>query len=222
LKSFIRNANFNGMGKEETPPQHCFQAHPWHGISPGTRSPAIVNAFIEIVPTDVVKYELDKESGHLRVDRPQRYSSLCPLPYGFVPRTLCGKQVGELCRCHIADGPSMGDQDPVDICVLTEKTLAHGNVLVTARPIGGLLMIDGDEADDKIVAVLEEDVAYGHLKDISECPPGIIERLRHYFLSYKQLPTESPRRIEIVEVYDRQRALEVIDASFRDYRERYG
>ncbi|MBA3321706.1 MAG: inorganic diphosphatase, partial [Pyrinomonadaceae bacterium] len=67
-----------------------FQAHPWHGVAPGENAPAVVNAYIELVPTDTVKYELDKVSGHLRLDRPQRYSSLCPMPYGFIPQTYCG------------------------------------------------------------------------------------------------------------------------------------
>src|SRR5467141_3573487 len=70
-----------------------FQAHPWHGVSPGEDAPEVVNAYIEIVPTDVVKYELDKPSGHLRVDRPQRYSSQAPSLYGFVPQTYCGELV---------------------------------------------------------------------------------------------------------------------------------
>ena len=74
-----------------------FQAHPWHGVSPGAKSPEAVNAYIEIVPTDAVKYELDKASGHLRVDRPQRFSSMCPTLYGFIPQTYCGDQVAQLC-----------------------------------------------------------------------------------------------------------------------------
>ncbi len=74
-----------------------FQAHPWHGVSPGQNAPAEVSAYIEIVPTDPVKYELDKVSGHLRVDRPQRFSSMCPTLYGFIPRTFCGDEVAALC-----------------------------------------------------------------------------------------------------------------------------
>jgi inorganic pyrophosphatase len=74
-----------------------FQAHPWHGIAPGKKAPETVNAFIEIVPTDAVKYELDKQSGHLHVDRPQRFSSKCPSLYGFIPQTFCGDHVADLC-----------------------------------------------------------------------------------------------------------------------------
>jgi inorganic pyrophosphatase len=202
-------------------PHSLLQAHPWHGISPGKNAPESVNAFIEIVPTDVVKYELDKASGHLKIDRPQRFSSMCPVPYGFIPQTFCGDEVGLLSATRAGRDRIKGDGDPMDICVLTEKSLAHGNFLMTARPIGGLLMIDGNEADDKIIAVLESDLAYGQFQDISDCPQSLVDRLRHYFLSYKQLPQEAPRRVEIVEVYDRAAAMEVIGASLKDYRSRY-
>ena len=74
-----------------------FQAHPWHGVSPGEDAPGLLNAYIEIVPTDAVKYELDKQTGHLRVDRPAAFSSLCPTLYGFIPQTYCGDRVGRLC-----------------------------------------------------------------------------------------------------------------------------
>ena len=199
-----------------------FKPHPWHGVPPGASAPDTVNAFIEIVPTDVVKYELDKISGHLRVDRPQRFSSLCPTPYGFVPQTYCGDLVGELCSMRTGVKGIKGDGDPIDICVLTEKTMAHGDFFVTARPIGGLRMIDGVEADDKIIAVLEADVVYGKIQDISQAPIGLIDRLRHYFLSYKQLPGEAPRRVEIAEVYNREEAAEAIRRSMADYRAKFG
>jgi inorganic pyrophosphatase len=199
-----------------------FQAHPWHGVSPGKDAPGTVNAYIEIVPTDVVKYELDKTSGHLRVDRPHRLSSLCPTPYGFVPQTFCDVQVAELCAERTGLTGVEGDGDPLDICVLTEKTFAQGNFFLLAIPIGGLRMIDGRQADDKIIAVLEFDVAYGQIEDISACPRGLIDRLRHYFLSYKQFPGDAPRRVEIADVYNRNEALNVIERSMRDYAERFG
>ena len=201
-----------------------FQAHPWHGIPPGDDAPGVVNAYIEIVPTDAVKYELDKASGHLRVDRPQRFSSFPPTLYGFVPQTFCGDRVAELCRRTAVGGSSVirGDGDPMDICVLTERPAAHANFLVRAKPVGGLRMIDGDEADDKIIAVMENDVAYGYIEDISRAPRGLVERLQHYFLTYKQLPQESPRRVEIADVYDREAALETIRRSIEDYRALYG
>jgi len=200
-----------------------FQAHPWHGISPGEDAPGVVNAYIEIVPTDAVKYELDKRSGHLKVDRPQRFSSFPPTLYGFIPQTFCGDRVAELSRRRPGAGDRIrGDGDPMDICVLTERPASHASFLVRAVPIGGLRMIDGNEADDKIIAVLEKDVSYGHIEDLAHAPQGLVERLQHYFLTYKQLPQESPRRVDIAEVYDRAAALETIRRSFEDYRARYG
>jgi inorganic pyrophosphatase len=200
-----------------------FQAHPWHGIPPGREAPRVVNAYVEIVPTDAVKYELDKASGHLRVDRPQRFSSFPPTLYGFIPQTFCGDLVGELCRETTGRGAAVrGDGDPMDVCVLTERPAAHANFLVRAVPVGGLRMIDGDEADDKIIAVLENDVAYGHIEDLAQAPTGLVDRLQHYFLTYKQLPQESPRRVEIADVYGRDAALETIQRSIEDYRALFG
>lgn len=199
-----------------------FQAHPWHGITPGAEAPEIVNAYIEIVPTDAVKYELDKQSGHLHVDRPQRFLSMCPSLYGLIPRTFCGEHVADLCAERTGMTGIQGDGDPLDICVLTEKTFAQGNFFLQAKPIGGLRMIDGEQADDKIIAVLEADLAYGHIKDISECPLALVDRLKHYFLSYKQLPGDAPRRVEIAGVYDRVEALDVITRSFSDYQNQFG
>jgi inorganic pyrophosphatase len=83
-------------------------------------------------------------------------------------------------------------------------------------------MIDGQQADDKIISVLQADLAYGHIKDIADCPAALVDRLKHYFLSYKQLPGDAPRRVDIVDVYNRVEALEVIERSFSDYRETFG
>lgn len=199
-----------------------FQAHPWHGVTPGENAPGEVGAYIEIVPTDPVKYELDKGSGHLRVDRPQRFSSMCPTLYGFIPQTFCGEEVAALCAQRTGQTDIQGDGDPMDICVLTEKAFAHGSFFLRAKPIGGLRMIDGQQADDKIVAVLVSDVAYGHIDDIGGCPAGLVDRLKHYFLSYKQLPGAATRRVEISDVYDRREALDVIERSMRDYRKKFG
>ena len=204
------------------PPKHFFQAHPWHGVTPGVRAPGLVNAYIEIVPTDAVKYELDKTSGHLKVDRPQRFSSMCPSLYGFIPQTFCGEEVGALCAERTGLEKVDGDGDPMDICVLSEKTFAHGSFFLSARPIGGLRMIDGQQADDKIIAVLESDLAYGRIENVADVPQGLVDRLKHYFLSYKQLPEEAPRKVEIAHVYDRTEAMEVISRSLRDYQAKFG
>jgi inorganic pyrophosphatase len=201
--------------------KHLFQAHPWHGVSPGPNAPDLLSAYIEIVPTDAVKYELDKASGHLRVDRPQRFSSMCPTLYGLIPQTYCGDEVAELCALRTGRKGIQGDGDPMDICVLTEKTFAQGNFFLQARPIGGLRMIDGAQADDKIIAVLESDLAFGGVSDVGEVPRGFIDRLKHYFLSYKQLPGDEPKRVEITDVYDRTEAADVIRRSLRDYKTKF-
>ncbi|HWE22662.1 MAG TPA: inorganic pyrophosphatase [Myxococcales bacterium] len=198
-----------------------FQAHPWHGVAPGDPG-AFVNVYVEIVPSDVVKYELDKPSGHLRIDRPQRYSSLAPSLYGFIPQTYCGDRVAARSAERIGQSGIRGDRDPMDICVLTEKGNAHGGFFLRARPVGGLRMIDGDEADDKVLAVLENDLVFGTMEDIAQVPAGLVDRLRHYFLSYKQIPGPGSRKVQIAEVYGRAEAVEVIRRSVDDYREKFG
>lgn len=199
-----------------------FKAHPWHGVAIGEQAPRVLNAYIEIVPTDTVKYEIDKVSGHLKVDRPQKYSSLCPTLYGFVPQTYCGKKIGEYCAAQTGRTGIIGDGDPLDICVLTEKTIQHGDILIRAVPIGGLRMIDKNQADDKVVAVLADDPVYGGLSSVHDCPAALLERLRHYFLTYKDLPGAAERKAEISHVYGVEEAHEVIRRSQEDYRESFG
>jgi inorganic pyrophosphatase len=197
---------------------HTSQAHPWHGISAGEDAPEYVTAYIEIVPNDGVKYEIDKESGLLKIDRPQRFSSQCPTFYGFIPQSYCGRKIAQRCAERTGLAGVLGDGDPIDICVLSEKQIPHGQFLVRAKPIGGLRMVDKNEADDKIIAVLDSDLAYGHINDVSQLPREVVDRLRHYFLTYKQLPSEAPRAVHIHEVYDRIEAQEVIRRSLADYR----
>lgn len=197
------------------------QSHPWHGVPIGKDAPNVVTAYIEIVPTDTVKYELDKMTGLLRVDRPQKYSNFCPSLYGLVPQTLCADQVAALSSERTGHPGIVGDADPLDICVLTERSISHGNILVRALPIGGMRMLDRDEADDKIVAVLEGDATYGHIREIADVPPVVIDRLRHYFLTYKQAPDALTPACEITHVYGREEALDVIERSRRDYMARY-
>jgi inorganic pyrophosphatase len=204
------------------PVQTTSQAHPWHGITPGEEAPEIVTAYIEIVPTDAVKYELDKESGILKLDRPQRFSSQCPTLYGFIPQTYCDELVAKRCAERTGLKDIRGDGDPIDICVLTEKVISNGNLLVRAVPVGGFRMVDGNEADDKIIAVLESDLVYGELQHIAQLPRALLDRLKHYFLTYKQIPGEGKRSVEIAEVYDRPEALEVIKRSVKDYERIYG
>jgi len=197
-----------------------FKAHPWHGISAGENSPEVVNVFVEIVPTDTIKYEVDKESGYLKVDRPQKFSNIIPAMYGFVPRTYCEEEVKNLAVETGATDVTEGDHDPLDICVLSSHNFTSGNILLQAIPIGGFQMIDKGEADDKIIAVLVEDQVYGHIRDISELPKAEVNRLLHYFLSYKNLPTE-PAKVKIDLVYGADQARKVILASQKDYSDNF-
>ncbi|WP_233576594.1 inorganic pyrophosphatase [Citreicoccus inhibens] len=207
---------------KKTAQQSSYQLHPWHGVTPGSEAPEVVTAYIEIVPTDAVKYELDKESGILKLDRPQRFSSQCPSLYGFIPQTYCDELVAKRCAERTGMRDVHGDRDPIDICVLTEKVVSTGNLLVRAVPVGGFRMVDGNEADDKIIAVLESDLVYGELQHIAQLPRPLLDRLKHYFLTYKQLPGEGKRSVDIAEVYDRPEALEVIKRSMKDYERVFG
>ena len=166
-----------------------YKSHPWHGLEVGDDAPEVVTAFIEMVPTDTVKYELDKVSGYIKIDRPQKYSNVVPALY---------------------------------ICVLTERTISHGDIIARVRPIGGFRMLDGNEADDKIIAVLKHDATYNVYNDISELPHIVVDRLKHYFLTYKDMPgEEGQRKVEITHVYGREEAYEVIRRSLEDYKNHF-
>lgn len=190
---------------------HHFRPHPWHGLEVGPEPPSLLNAYIEITPFDLMKYEVDKVSGYLRVDRPQRSSAQHPTLYGFVPRTYCGRQVSAL-----APGADRGDGDPLDICVLSERAIARNEIIVRARVIGGLQMVDRGEADDKIISVLDNDYVWGNARDLRDLPAVLVERLQHYFLTYKLVPGEESL-VDIARVYGRAHAVKVVQASMDDY-----
>jgi inorganic pyrophosphatase len=195
---------------------YAFRPHPWHGLSSGEDAPQLVNVFIEITPFDLVKYEVDKGSGYLRVDRPQRTSSQPPALYGFIPRTLCAERVRTLCP-----GSLRGDGDPLDICVVSERPITKSEVIVRARPIGGLQMIDGGEADDKIIAVLHNDYVWGKVRELDDLPSVLLERLRHYFETYKKIPGEKPPEHPL-RSYGQAHAAKVIAAAINDYQDTFG
>jgi len=194
-----------------------YKAHPWHGISIGNDAPEIVTSFIEMVPTDTVKYEVDKVSGYLSIDRPQKYSNLVPALYGFLPQTYSDKRVAELTNQQLNRTDIMGDGDPIDICVLTEKDITHGDLIVRARPIGGFRVLDFDKADDKLIAVLENDLIYDSYRDITDLPQSVIDRLRHYFTTYKDLPEDKTSRCMVTGIYGVKEAHDVIQRSIEDY-----
>ena len=193
-----------------------WRPHPWHGLEAGPDAPRVVNAYIEITPFDVIKYEVDKVTGYLRLDRPQRTSSQPPALYGFVPQTHCGRRVARL-----APGAERGDGDPLDICVVSERPINRAEILLRARVIGGLKLIDDGEADDKIIAVLEGDYVWGGVQELADLPPVLVERLEHYFNTYKLVPGE-PARIVVTGKYGFAGAEAVIRAALEDYREQFG
>jgi inorganic pyrophosphatase len=125
------------------PEFHEWRPHPWHGLEAGRELPICVNSYIEITPFDLIKYEVDKASGYLRVDRPQRTSSQPPALYGFVPKTFCG---------------------------ISERPIQRSEIIVPARVVGGLQLLDRGEADDKLIAVLEADFVWGAITGLAELP----------------------------------------------------
>jgi inorganic pyrophosphatase len=189
-----------------------YRPHPWHGLSAGVSPPSRVNAYIELTPFDVIKYEVDKESGYLRVDRPQRTSSQPPALYGFIPRTHCGERVSKLC-----EGAVRGDNDPLDICVLSERPITRAEVIVPSRVVGGIQLLDGGEADDKIIGVLEGDLMWSDVTDLTQLPKILIERLVHYFGTYKLVQGASAD-ISVQHIYGHEFAEQVVTAAMADYR----
>lgn len=197
-------------------PFYRWRPHPWHGLETGPNPPQVVHAYIELTPYDRVKYEIDKKTGYLVVDRPNLTSSSAPTLYGFIPRTFCGKRVGNL-----MPPAAKGDGDPLDICVLSERIISNSEILLKARVVGGLPMLDNGEADDKIIAILERDSMWGNVQDISELPEVLVERLRHYFATYKSLNLED-MNVKVDKMYGREHAFEVVQAAMADYVEEFG
>ncbi len=189
--------------------------HPWHGINIGLDSPKIVKAYIEIIPNDLIKYEICKETGYIKVDRPQKFSSVPPTLYGFIPQTYSAEKTAALSK--IGDH---GDSDPVDICVLSELPINRADIIMEVRVIGGIRLIDTGEVDDKIVAVLNCDTFYSGVSDISQINPVVIDRLRHYFLSYKTIPGEAIKT-QIESIYGALEAYKVIECGREDYNKHF-
>ncbi|TWU24642.1 inorganic pyrophosphatase [Bythopirellula polymerisocia] len=193
-----------------------WRPHPWHGLDVGPDPPRLVYAYIELTPYDRVKYELDKQTGYLRVDRPNRTSSFAPTLYGFIPKTYCGERVKAM-----MPGAKTGDGDPLDICVISERPINVGEVILKARVVGGLPMLDNHEADDKIIAILDNDAMWEGVQDVSHLPVIMVNRLRHYFSTYKMLTPDDPP-VKVGEAYSRDHAEQVIEAALADYAEQFG
>lgn len=197
-------------------PFYYWRPHPWHGLESGPNPPQLVTAYIEITTFDVVKFEVDKITGYVRVDRPQRASSVPPTLYGFIPRTYCGPKVAAL-------NPDVekADGDPLDICVLSERPINRGEILLNARVVGVIQLVDHNEADDKIVAVLENDLMFQDVNDICDLPKVLVERLTHYFRTYKMVEGEEDSTY-VREVNGPERAFEVVRSAMEDYHDTFG
>lgn len=174
--------------------------HPWHHVSYGKNAPELVNGIIEIPKNSRAKYELDKESGMLLLDRVLYSSINYPANYGFIPRTYCD------------------DGDPLDILVVSQIDIVP-MCMVEAKVIGVMRMMDGGEMDDKIIAVAANDMSVNHLNDISELPPHALLELRSFFEDYKKL---EKKEVIVEDFQNREVAMEVIAQSITDYEEKFG
>ena len=197
-------------------PFYRWRPHPWHGLEVGPHPPERVYAYIEMTSFDHIKYEVDKTTGYLYVDRPQRTTSLTPTLYGFIPRTYCDVKVKAL-----SQGAERGDGDPLDICVVSERPINRSEIFLNAVVVGVLQLLDNDEADDKIIAVLENDHIYGNVKDVSELPDVIVERLRHYFQTYKMVEGQKPK-MRLIGVRGQEIAKKIVKAAMEDYDNAFG
>jgi len=173
--------------------------HPWHGINPGKNAPRVVNAIIEIPQGSRCKYEIDKESGLIKMDRVIYSSFYYPSNYGFIPQTL-----GD-------------DKDPLDILVLTSLSVVP-LTLMDAKVIGVMQMIDGGDADDKIIAVAANDPGVNHYNNIEELPSHFLNELRHFFEEYKTLENKT---VIVNEFGDKTHAIQIIEQSIKAYKEHY-
>ena len=174
-------------------------SHPWHGVPPGDQAPRIVNAVIEIPQGSRAKYEIDKESGLLKLDRVIYSSFYYPCNYGFIPQTY-----GD-------------DKDPLDILVISTLSV-QALCLMEAKVIGVMQMIDSGDADDKIIAVAAHDPGVNHYNNIEELPPHFFDELRHFFEEYKRLENKT---VTVNEFGDKATALTIIEDAVKTYKEQF-
>ena len=174
--------------------------NPWHDVSVGKEIPEIVNAIIEIPKNTRAKYELDKESGLLKLDRVLYASMYYPANYGFIPQTYCD------------------DDDPLDILVLSSITI-EPLCLVEAKILGVMRMVDGDEKDDKIIAVAKNDMSVNHIEDVSELPRHFFRELRNFFEDYKKLEN---KQVIVEEFQKKDVAIDIVKQSIVDYKNKFG
>lgn len=169
----------------------------WHDLTPGKKAPQLINVIIEIPRGSKNKYEVDKDTGLIKLDRAMKTAQDYPFDYGFVPQTL------------------WEDNDPLDVAVLTTYPLSPG-ILVTARPVGVMRMIDSGEGDDKIIAVPAEDPRWEKVKDLRNVNPHTLKEIQHFFETYKQI---EDKVVEVKQFDGRREALEAIKKGIAMYKE---
>ena len=174
------------------------ERHPWHSIDPGEDAPLYVRSIIEIPKGSKGKYELDKESGLLRLDRVLFSSVHYPANYGFIPKTYCD------------------DHDPLDILVICSIDVFPLSI-IEAKVIGAMSMVDSNERDDKIIAVARNDMSVNYLDDISELAPHTLVELKRFFEDYKKL---EHKNVSVEEFMDHEKAQKVVAESIRLYVEK--
>lgn len=170
--------------------------HPWHDVEIGEQAPQIVNAIIEIPKGSKAKYELDKKSGLIIMDRILFSSVQYPANYGFIPQTYCD------------------DKDPLDILVLGQEP-AVPLCIMRAKPIGVMKMVDQGEGDDKIIAVHADDPEFSHINSLEELPPHRMKEIQRFFEDYKTLENKT---VKVEKFFDRAEAFRVIDHAIRLYK----
>lgn len=175
------------------------QNNPWHNVSIGDNAPEYIQGIIEIPKGSRTKYELDKKSGLLRLDRILYSSVYYPANYGFIPQTYCD------------------DKDPLDILIISQFDIVP-MCIVEAKVIGVMHMIDGNEADDKIIAVAAGDPSVHHINDISELPQYFISEMKNFFEDYKKL---EKKHTEVQEFKNKQAAIRIIQKAIEDYKQKF-
>lgn len=173
--------------------------HPWHEVSPGDDIPSSVNAIIEIPKGSKAKYEIDKESGLIKLDRVLFSSVMYPANYGFIPKTYCD------------------DKDPLDILVLCSVDV-YPMSIIEAKVIGVMHMIDNGEQDDKIIAVAKNDMSVNYISDLSELPPHTMKEIVRFFQDYKALERKN---VTIERLFGRSYAYQVIQDSIELYQKEF-
>jgi inorganic pyrophosphatase len=173
--------------------------HPWHGVDPGEHAPRIVNAVIEIPQGSRAKYEIDKPSGLLKLDRVIYSSFYYPVNYGFIPQTYGG------------------DKDPLDILVITSLAVQPLTIM-DAKVIGVMQMVDSGDADDKIIAVAANDPSVNHYNNIEELQKHFFEELRHFFEEYKRLENKT---VIVEEFGDKSTALTIVSDAIEFYKDTF-